>query len=214
MSKLILNRKQEVALSVALSSGSLIAVCNPIAVYFLLGPGKYVLLYCSLANVLLLAVLIAAVRFLTSKGGFPTFAFALSALLPLLFVLEIGLAWIRLTYVVQASPEQGPDTIWRPSDRFGWDLTPNTRPNHIVEGNFDVHYGIDGQGRRVTPRRDDGERTLAPHLGRRLRSGSGFQLDGLLPVHRGPDRKYSQHPEDESRASLAHANLPGSHRYY
>jgi hypothetical protein len=138
---------------------SVLLVVNPVVVYLLAGSLSLAAFALLLDGWLAITGLLALYHLRRDSGpAFWLMVGAIVALVPAMFVGEVGLAYARHQYADHLLGEV--PKIFRPDPKLVYAPVPGARGRHASVGNFDVEYRIDEQGRKAVPQKERARRTV------------------------------------------------------
>lgn len=149
---------------------SIILVANPLTLSTLLSLSTTRWIYIVIFDAYALAIVLFAIRYVRRER--PRDAIAALGLLaawPAVMIgAEIAIVSVHQAYVGAAEPDVAAaprkpvmgDSVHDPDPLLGWVPRPGARVRHVSEGNFDVTYTIDANGRRAIPSPAGAQRTL------------------------------------------------------
>ena len=149
---------------------SIVVVANPPVMHLLVPLSHTRLIYILVFDILALTIALFAIRYVrhARPRDLIVALILLIAWPAVTIVAEIAIvpvhrAYVRVPEPDPATPLRQPvagDSVHQPDQLLGWVPRPGARGRHVSEGNFDVTYTIDAQGRRVMPSHPGARRTL------------------------------------------------------
>jgi hypothetical protein len=143
----------------AIMLAAAILLLNPLVLALIISMTITRAAYLLFLDALLVAIIVFCLRYLRfghRRDG--VLAIGLAALLPLaMIVIEPAIITSYQAWRPAATQDVA---IHEANAELGWQPVPGARARHVSNGNFDVTYGIDAQGRRQTPAGPNAARTL------------------------------------------------------